>query len=476
VTVAKKVKKTRGGELAEQFTQALHAVEQVPLPGARDLPILYGIDRRGDFTEPQENVLIKAAEILVQSKRVYKHGDSIVMEVEEADGTGASLVALRIGADVENGARGFLANLFVCEYKGKQFPPPGWFVAVLLRADTVLQMLPEIKWYAKRPVFDANFQLRGPGWHPDAGILVHGPEIEPVVQEAGEVGGPALERLPHHLHTLLRGFCFRSDADIANTVGMMLTAVLVHSFIECGKATIIVDGNQPSLGKTWLVRCVGIVSDGVEPRMIHFTQDDEELAKRICATLREGRQSILLIDNAKVPGGNALNSPTIEANSMAPEISLRILKESRNYNRPNDLLWCMTMNNTRTTSDQVERSLPIRMYYEGRAADRTFDGPDPIRYAREHRLDILGELVGMVVRWNQQGRPLGHQSHRLHEWAGIIGGTLEVAGLPEFLANASDAAACFNTELDELAALAEAVIEAEGGPYIVFHDDADEGD
>jgi hypothetical protein len=40
-----------------------------------------------------------------------------------------------------------------------------------------------------------------------------------------------------------------------------------------------------------------------------------------------------------------------------------------------------------------------------------------------------------------------------------------MADLPEFLENAEEAAASFNTELDELAALAEAVI-AGGGPYI----------
>jgi hypothetical protein len=70
----------------------------------------------------------------------------------------------------------------------------------------------------------------------------------------------------------------------------------------------------------------------------------------------------------------------------------------------------------------------------------------------------------MVVRWNQQGRPPGQRSHRCHQWAAVIGGILETAGLPEFLANLDEAAASFNSVLDELAALAEAVILA-GGPF-----------
>lgn len=48
----------------------------------------------------------------------------------------------------------------------------------------------------------------------------------------------------------------------------------------------------------------------------------------------------------------------------------------------------------------------------------------------------------------------------------LVGGILKVAGLPEFLGNASEAAASFNDRLVDLAALAEAVV-AQGGPYTV---------
>ena len=67
----------------------------------------------------------------------------------------------------------------------------------------------------------------------------------------------------------------------------------------------------------------------------------------------------------------------------------------------------------------------------------------------------------MVVRWNQQGRPPGQHPHRLRHWVEVVGGVLEVAGLPEFLANAPVAAATFNSELDSLAALVEAILEEE---------------
>jgi hypothetical protein len=457
---------TVGRELEDQLLQAIREAKVAPLPGARDLPVLFGLKARGGFTEPQENVLLKAVTILVASGRVYVYGDTVVLQVQRLDSNGIRLAPLRTGSVTEPGAADLLANILVCRHKEDQFPLPKWFADLLLRSEVLTMRLPQIRHYAARPVFDSDFILRGPGWHTEVGILVHGPDIEPTTNTPAAADGPAIERLPIHLRTLLRGFCFRLNADVANTIGLMLTGVLMNHFAGAGKPVGLIDGNQPGLGKTLLVRVIGLVLDDVDPRLIHFTQDDDELQKRICATLRDSRQSVLLIDNAKVRRGSVVTSPTIEANSMAPEVSLRILGKSENYTRPNDVLWTLTMNDTCTSPDLVSRGLPVQLAFEGKPEDRTFDGADPIGYAREHRRDILGELAGMVVRWNQQGRPNGQRSHRLHQWAAVVGGILESAGLPEFLENAGTAAASFNTELDELAALAEAVIDA-GGPYIV---------
>jgi hypothetical protein len=211
---------------------------------------------------------------------------------------------------------------------------------------------------------------------------------------------------------------------------------------------------------------MGMVLDGVDPQLIHYTAEDEELQKRVCATLRGNRQSVVVIDNAKVlRPGSSISSATIESNSMAPEISLRILGTSENYTRPNDVLWVLTMNDTKTSPDLVSRALPIRLRLEGQPESRTFDGRDPVEYARRHRATIQGELAGMVYHWNAQGRPEGNQGHRLAKWATIVGGILVANGLPEGLTNLAEAASEFDAGLEELAALAEAYLATrKGGP------------
>jgi hypothetical protein len=169
---------------------------------------------------------------------------------------------------------------------------------------------------------------------------------------------------------------------------------------------------------------------------------------------------VLIIDNAKTPAGTPIQSPVIEANSTAPRITLRILGKSENFSRPNDFLWLLTMNNTSGGPDLVSRGIPIRFRWEGDPAQRTFEGPFPIEYAKQHRAAILGELAGMVEQWKDCGRPLSDRRHRIEKWSQVVGGILESCGIHEFLGNVDEAAAEFNSELNDLSALAEAALRS----------------
>ncbi len=399
----------RGQALAARLRDACACAAHAPRAGARDLPVLAGITPKSVFIEPLENVSARATEILVASGRVYAFGQSVVIEL--LDGDRRRLLALSQGGHVERFAAAVIANLFVCESAAPdrdpvQFAPQPMFVQVLLNSEAFRAALPPIRRYVTRPLFDDDFNLLPPGYHPSQGVLVHGPAIEPILSDDPRPGSPAIDRLPHHLHTLLAGFCFTGDADLANAVAFLLTVMLVDRFVAVGKPIALIDGNQPGLGKTLLGRVIGILMDGVDPAVIGFTTDDEELGKKVCATLRQG-QSLVLIDNAKVRGGDRVDSRFIEANSMAPRIALRILGQSANFERPNDVIWALTMNDTKASPDLVSRGVPIRLSHDGDPRLRAFPGPDPVAYALEHRAGILDELAGMVVRWNQLGRRTG---------------------------------------------------------------------
>ncbi len=106
------------------------------------------------------------------------------------------------------------------------FPPPGKFVATLLRTGPTRDSLPRIVTYARRPVYDEDFVLRGPGYNAEQDILVHGLDIEPILPGEIDVEEPIIERLPPRLRMLLGGFCFREPADVANGLAALLTGAL----------------------------------------------------------------------------------------------------------------------------------------------------------------------------------------------------------------------------------------------------------
>ncbi len=459
-------------QIAQQLMDALHDLATLPVAGARELIVVRGISRTGEFQQPVENLIQQLIPLLVPAEgqpRLFTYGDA-VMFARGGTGADAALVPLCLGPNVARAAPGVLANLMVVEQPSKdgvvQYGVPQRALSVLLNSEPITEALPRIALYARRPLFAPDFTLLGAGYSREFGVLIHGPEVEPDVTPL-PAGEAALLRLPPHLRTVLAGFCFRDAADLTNFLGLCLTGLLANHFLDGAKGLPLVDGNQASVGKTLLLRLLGQLLDGADPRTITFTADDEELQKRICATLRSSRQSVLIFDNAKQATGLPISSPVIEANSMAPEIALRILGTSDNFVRPNDVIWGLTMNQTRVSPDLLSRGLPIRLAYDGPAGNRTFSGPEPLVYAREHRLELLAELAGFVVRWTQAGRPDGVRPHRCHRWAKLIGGILLANGFPDFLVNYEEASGEFNADLDDLAALASAAVAHPNGPFVV---------
>jgi hypothetical protein len=451
-----------GVQFADRFGQARRELGRALSQGARELPCLVGLNPNGTAVVPLENLFSQATDYLTATGQFYHYGQNIALEVTH--GEERSLQLLTLGSRAEPIAAAMISNFLTCQTvcgsnsSPMHFTPPSGFINNLLARFPTRAAFPPITTYARRPVYDEHFILRGPGYHAEPQILVHGFDIEPTLPMSRDCRRLIPERLPPHIRTLFGGFCFRGDADVANGLGAMLTGVLGNHFVRQPKANVNIDANQVGTGKTWLALAIGAIMDGQLPNLIHYTPDDEELAKRVLANLRKRPTSILLIDNAKNRGGVAISSPFIEANSVAPEISLRILGQSANYSQQNDVLWFLTMNQTKLDPDLASRGMPIRLFYEGDPAQRVFDGPNPLDYALAHRGEILGELFGMIELWKSSGLPSGSHPHRCTYWAQVIGGILEACGFPEFLGNAAEAAAEFNTELGDLAALAEYVV------------------
>jgi hypothetical protein len=447
---------SRGKILQDMLRDNLRIFQLGPRAG-HNRPIIWGVTPNGVFVHGMtlDVFLARAADLIRAGGRVYAWEDTLVFEVREQGREQLLLLASR--HKVEPGAPGVLANLFGVGVRGEDhvaesLVPPKLVSAVLADED-LWRRLPAIRHYARRPLFDEEFNLYGPGWNAAQGILVHGPDIEPALESPKTFpGAPALDRLPPCLGRLLRGFCWASDADLTNAVALFLTGLLSNHFVAEPKPIGIIDGNQRGLGKTLLVQTLGHVLDDAEPPRLPLVRD-EELEKKLCAQLREARSGVFFFDNVR----DRVESALIEANALSPLLSFRILGQSGTISRPNTFLWVITSNQTSGTEDLISRGLPIRLRYEGNPRERTF-ADSPLGVARRCRLQILGELAGLVLRWKQAGMPPGTTKHRCARWAEVVGGILSVAGLGQFLANVEEAEAVMDEGLQALSGLAEHVV------------------
>src|SRR5690348_9791271 len=101
-----------GKHLAGQLKEAWRSVGRAPRQGARPLPLITGLTKGCHFHEPVENVLAEVGDFLVDSGRVYVHGNAVVVEVR-LDTAGPKLATLRNDTGVESAASGLLGNLLL---------------------------------------------------------------------------------------------------------------------------------------------------------------------------------------------------------------------------------------------------------------------------------------------------------------------------------------------------------------------------
>jgi hypothetical protein len=134
----------------------------------------------------------------------------------------------------------------------------------------------------------------------------------------------------------------------------------------------------------------------------------------------------------------------------------------------------MTSNLTSGSTDLISRGVAVRLRYEGDPTGRTFTEDLP-QYVSQHRLDVLGELAAMVLRWVEAGRPQANDiwpadrprpRHRCQKWAQTIGGILGANAFFNFLANAEEARADMDEGLQAVGAVAEYIVAKNLGGYI----------
>jgi hypothetical protein len=190
---------------------------------------------------------------------------------------------------------------------------------------------------------------------------------------------------------------------------------------------------SPGTGATLLVDMLSLPATGRALATMTEGRDEDEWRKRITAKLRSG-STFILIDNLR----RRLDSAAVSAGITSPAWEDRILGVSEVTRLPVRCVWMATGNNPAVSTEIARRTVRVRM-------DAKLDRPwlrdgfkhDNLRqWAADHRGQLVWAALTMVRAWIARGRPTGKKTLGMFErWSEVMGGILEVAGIPGFLSN-----------------------------------------
>jgi putative DNA primase/helicase len=296
----------------------------------------------------------------------------------------------------------------------------------MLSGPTVL--LPELRGAISIPVFGPNGTLQDtPGYLEDTKLYYAPPKDFEVMCPDPAVREEAREYL---LSEILSDFPFDGPASRAHAVGALLLP-FVRSMIEGPTPLHLISKPKAGTGATLLAEVLAYPGAGM-PRVITLSGTEDELRRTLFSGLRDGPGAMLLDNVTKLEGASLASVLT------QTTMTDRVVGSSRVATAPNRSLWLATSNNP-TMSDEIARRT-VRIHLDAKTEHpelrNGFRTPDLRRWIVNYRRDLVWYALSLVQAWITSGRPAGtNVLGRFEDWAKVIGGILDVAGIPGFLGN-----------------------------------------
>ncbi|SFC90413.1 DUF7146 domain-containing protein [Tropicimonas isoalkanivorans] len=318
--------------------------------------------------------------------------------------------------------------------KGEPIPAPPPLPVVKSVLATPDPALPVLTGIVNTPVFGRNGTLlTTPGYHPDARLLyVPAPGFAVPDIPARPTSAEIAAARTLICDDLLGDFPFTGDAERSHVVSLLLLGFL-RGMIDGPTPLHLIEKPAPGTGATLMVDAITGILTGAGASVMTEGRDDEEWRKRVTAKLRQ-IPSIVLIDNLRA----TLDSSALAAALTAPFWEDRILGHSEMARLPIRCLWIATGNNPEFSNEMARRLVRIRLDpHTDRPWQRSdFRHPDLMSWVRANRARLVAACLTLCQAWIAAGRPRGGRSIGSFEnWAHVLGGVLEVAGIPGFLGN-----------------------------------------
>ena len=318
--------------------------------------------------------------------------------------------------------------------KGELLPAPPPVAVVKSVLATPDPALPVLTGIVNTPVFGRTGTLiTTPGYHPDARLLyvpAPGFTVPEIPTRPGAEDIAAARRLI--CKDLLGDFPFTGEAERAHVVALLLLGFL-RGMIDGPTPLHLIEKPTPGTGATLMVDAIATILTGTGASVMTEGRDDEEWRKRVTAKLRQ-IPSIILIDNLRAK----LDSAAVAAALTAPFWEDRVLGVSEMTRLPIRCLWIATGNNPEFSNEMARRLVRIRLdaNIERPWQRGGFRHPDLMVWVRANRARLVAACLTLCQAWIAAGKPRGKKTIGSYEnWAQIVGGVLETAGIPGFLGN-----------------------------------------
>lgn len=314
--------------------------------------------------------------------------------------------------------------------------PPAQLVKALLA--TPNPDLPVLAGIVASPVFGRSGELvTERGYHPASRLLHEPPEgFEiPAIPERPSPAEIATAR-SLLLDDMLGDFPFTSEAERAHALALLLLP-FVRPMIDGPTPLHLIEKPSPGTGATLMVDAIAVVSTGHSVSIMTEGSDEEEWRKRLTAKLREA-PLMAVIDNLRRP----LDAAPVAAALTAPYWEDRILGRSDMTRMPVRCAWVATGNNPRLSNEIARRAVRIRLdaHVDQPWRRGGFRHPDLLTWVRANRAALVAACLTLGRAWVVAGRPRYRVTTlgSFESWSETMGGILEVAGVPGFLANADE--------------------------------------
>jgi hypothetical protein len=314
---------------------------------------------------------------------------------------------------------------------GEQVPtnPPLEVVRDLLASPNI--DLPIVEGIVSVPVFapDGTLQLE-PGYNPATRrVYLPGDRLDRLPPVSVNPGRDEVGEALALIEEILDDFPFVNYGK-AHALAALLVP-FVRPMIIGPTPLHLIEKPKAGTGATLLAQVICDICLGYPIAAMTEAKGEDEFSRKIHSKLLGGPAAILL-DNLR----QHLDSPALAAALTADLFEDRVVQRSATAAAPIRCLWLGTANNPSLSSEMARRTIPIRMDARMEQPHLRTDFAYPnLRevVAQNHEL-LVWAVLTLVSAWLAAGRPKGTKKLGMYEsHSEIIGGILDVAGVPGFL-------------------------------------------